>query len=157
MTSEFGVPKGFVDVVTVRKDIAQKLVSALNSNFGSVWFQMETEPDAFGATVYIAGPVPSARMRLYKEFVHGYVSATADVMKVQCTDLAPGMGGDILLALAFNFHREHFGVFQGNNFVECPKCLFHVHVSNDGNELIRHWGNVHDPKPIRSVDDDRLK
>lgn len=156
MKSEFGRTEGWVCIVTVRKDLAEPVKNALIDRFND-HFSIDTDETAAWSDVCHIGALPASAKEKYKQFAHGFIAGMAKVMNQKCTDLAPGMGGDMLLAVAYSFHKDHFGSFQGNNFVECPRCLFHVHVSNDGNELIRHWGMEHDPKPITSLDDDRLR
>jgi len=67
-----------------------------------------------------------------------------------------------LLNAAFAYHKGH-GAIYGMNFVECWRCLFHVHSHGcppaDGEPayLIKHWGKEYDREPIVSIDDPRLK
>ena len=62
-----------------------------------------------------------------------------------------------LLLFAFQRHRLHTGAVLGNNFMECPACRVHVHAANDSGRLYFHWQNWHDPKPVTTADDPRLR
>ncbi len=158
MKKQFGVPEGYFNVVTVRKDIGEMLLRSLNEQFAPVVFSSETEPDAMGVTIITPEPVSTAKASQYKTFVRGVMHGLAEMRHAQCPDMAPTLQGDLLLAVAFSFHQDHMGVFQGNNFVECAQCKFHVHVDpQNGDKLWKHWYQSYDRQPITECGDSRLR